>query len=118
MARLVEVLSPRLLPFHPPRKLLPLYGFVHWLLDYFASLSPELKARMIACARSGFENPDSGMGAYAIQPDDYVRSLASGALARDPPPPPPVAIDFARVLALTRLCVIRMMCVPAPRRTS
>ena len=26
---------------------------------------------MIACARSGFENMDSGMGAYAIQPDDY-----------------------------------------------
>ena len=26
---------------------------------------------MIACARSGFENPDSGMGAYAVQPDDY-----------------------------------------------
>eukprot|EP01048_Picozoa_sp_COSAG05_P028508 COSAG05_NODE_8884_length_663_cov_1.955752_1_plen_138_part_10 len=39
--------------------------------DYFDSLSPELKVRMIACARSGFENPDSGMGAYAIQPDDY-----------------------------------------------
>ena len=34
---------------------------------YFDSLSPDLKARMIACARSGFENPDSGMGAYAIQ---------------------------------------------------
>lgn len=39
--------------------------------DYFDSLTPELKTRMIACARSGFENPDSGMGAYAIQPDDY-----------------------------------------------
>ena len=34
---------------------------------YFESLSPELQDRMIACARSGFENPDSGMGAYAIQ---------------------------------------------------
>eukprot|EP01046_Picozoa_sp_COSAG06_P049392 COSAG06_NODE_7593_length_2448_cov_9.736484_3_plen_181_part_00 len=64
-------------------------------LDYFNSLTPDLQARMIACARSGFENPDSGMGAYAIQPDDYVRSIASGALARDPPPPPPpVAIDL------------------------
>ena len=41
-------------------------------LDYFKSLSPDLQARMIACARSGFENPDSGMGVYAIQPDDYV----------------------------------------------
>jgi hypothetical protein len=37
VACLVEVLSPRLLSFHPPRKLLPLYGFVHWLLDYFTS---------------------------------------------------------------------------------
>jgi hypothetical protein len=34
-------------------------------------LSPALQQRMIACARSGFENADSGMGAYAIQPDDY-----------------------------------------------
>ena len=40
-------------------------------IGYFESLSPELKARMIACARSGFENMDSGMGAYAVQPDDY-----------------------------------------------
>ena len=37
VACLVEVLSPRLLSFHPPRKLLPLSGFVHWLLDYFTS---------------------------------------------------------------------------------
>ena len=45
---------------------------------YFDSLSPDLKARMIACARSGFENPDSGMGAYAIQ-------------VSPPPPPEPLA---------------------------
>ena len=38
---------------------------------YYNSLSPDLQKRMLACARSGFENPDSGMGAYAIQPDDY-----------------------------------------------
>ena len=37
----------------------------------YNSLTPDLQKRMIACARSGFENPDSGMGAYAIQPDDY-----------------------------------------------
>ncbi len=46
-------------------------GIQEFDFDYFNSLSPELQDRMIACARSGFENPDSGMGAYAIQPDDY-----------------------------------------------
>jgi len=46
-------------------------GIQSFDFDYFNSLSPELQDRMIACARSGFENPDSGMGAYAIQPDDY-----------------------------------------------
>jgi len=39
--------------------------------DYFNSLDSKLKARLIAVCRSGFENPDSGMGAYAMQPDDY-----------------------------------------------
>eukprot|EP01051_Picozoa_sp_SAG22_P000900 SAG22_NODE_29_length_28404_cov_23.294153_21_plen_119_part_00 len=43
----------------------------HFDLAYFDSLEPALQDRMIACARSGFENADSGMGAYAIQPDDY-----------------------------------------------
>jgi len=42
-------------------------GIQSFDFDYFNSLSPELQDRMIACARSGFENPDSGMGAYAIQ---------------------------------------------------
>ena len=50
---------------------------------YFDSLSPDLKARMIACARSGFENPDSGMGAYAIQ--------VSPRTPAPPPPPEPLA---------------------------
>jgi len=43
----------------------------HFDEAYFASLSDELKVRLIAVVRSGFENPDSGMGAYAIQPTDY-----------------------------------------------
>ena len=50
---------------------------------YFDSLSPDLKARMIACARSGFENPDSGMGAYAIQVSPRAPA---------PPRPPPVLL--------------------------
>ena len=38
---------------------------------YYDSLSPELQARLLACVRSGVENPDSSMGAYATQPSDY-----------------------------------------------
>ncbi len=38
---------------------------------YYKSLSPELQTRLIQCCRSGFENPSSGMGIYANQPDDY-----------------------------------------------
>eukprot|EP00658_Telonema_sp_P-2_P040231 TRINITY_DN2877_c0_g1_i12.p1 TRINITY_DN2877_c0_g1~~TRINITY_DN2877_c0_g1_i12.p1 ORF type:complete len:696 (-),score=147.53 TRINITY_DN2877_c0_g1_i12:279-2366(-) len=44
----------------------------HFDVAYFNSLDDGLKARMIQCARSGFENPDSGVGAYAMQPDDYT----------------------------------------------
>ena len=36
-------------------------GIQEFDFDYFNSLSPELQDRMIACARSSFENPDSGM---------------------------------------------------------
>ena len=32
-------------------------------LGYFSTLAPDLKARMIACVRSGVENPTSIMGA-------------------------------------------------------
>jgi protein-arginine kinase len=39
--------------------------------DYYDSLSPELRARLLACVKSGVENPDSSMGAYAMQPSDY-----------------------------------------------
>jgi hypothetical protein len=55
-------------------------------VEYFKSLSPDLQARMIACARSGFENPDSGMGVYAIQPDDYVRPMRWLSRACNGPP--------------------------------
>ena len=40
---------------------------------YFASLSDELKPAFLKCLNSGIENPDSGMGVYACQPDDYDR---------------------------------------------
>jgi len=43
----------------------------HFDEGYFKSLAPELQERLIEIARSGFENPDSGVGAYAMNPDDY-----------------------------------------------
>lgn len=39
--------------------------------DYFHALSPELQKRLLACVNSGIENPDSDVGCYACQPEDY-----------------------------------------------
>jgi len=41
--------------------------------QYFDSLADELKPGFLRCLASGIENPDSGMGCYACQPDDYDR---------------------------------------------
>jgi protein-arginine kinase len=41
--------------------------------SYYASLSEELKGAFLKCLASGIENPDSGMGIYACQPEDYDR---------------------------------------------
>jgi len=38
---------------------------------YFASLPLKLQERLIACVRTGFENADSGLGCYAMAPNDY-----------------------------------------------
>eukprot|EP00899_Mesostigma_viride_P006796 jgi/Mesvir1/16117/Mv08402-RA.1 len=40
-------------------------------LDYFNSLDEDKKRRLLQICRSGYENPDSGMGAYAMNPNDY-----------------------------------------------
>jgi len=45
----------------------------YWNYDYFNSLNEEDKLALLAVARSGIENPDSGMGMYAMQPQDYDR---------------------------------------------
>jgi protein-arginine kinase len=45
----------------------------HFDINYFASLSDEDKPAFLQCCRSGIENPDSGMGCYAMQPSDYDR---------------------------------------------
>ena len=39
--------------------------------DYFHKLVPELQSRLLACVNSGIENPDSDVGCYACQPEDY-----------------------------------------------
>ena len=42
--------------------------------EYFESLeTDEEKAALLLCLNSGIENPDSGMGCYACQPEDYDR---------------------------------------------
>lgn len=43
----------------------------HFDIAYFNSLSADLQERLELICRSGVENPDSGMGAYAMRPDDY-----------------------------------------------
>lgn len=43
----------------------------HFDTSYFNSLSEDLKVRLEKICRSGVENPDSGMGCYAMSPDDY-----------------------------------------------
>ena len=40
-------------------------------LEYYKSLSPDLQTRFLKCLDSGRENPDSHMGCYANNPDDY-----------------------------------------------
>jgi protein-arginine kinase len=45
----------------------------HFDLTYFNTLNEDQKKALIQCCRSGIENPDSGMGCYAMQPSDYDR---------------------------------------------
>ena len=39
--------------------------------QYYNQLSPEDRKRFLKCLNSGIDNPDSIMGCYACQPDDY-----------------------------------------------
>ena len=44
----------------------------HFDFDYYGSLeSDELKKRFLAIVKTGYENQDSNMGCYAMQPSDY-----------------------------------------------
>ena len=40
-------------------------------VDYYNSIAPELQTRFLKCLASGIENPDSDVGCYACQPEDY-----------------------------------------------
>lgn len=39
--------------------------------EYYNSLSTDLRARLLKIVKSGVDNPDSLMGMYAMNPDDY-----------------------------------------------
>jgi protein-arginine kinase len=43
----------------------------HFDFDYFDTLDEAKKERLLVIAKSGIMNPDSGMGCYAMAPDDY-----------------------------------------------
>ncbi|KAJ3272522.1 hypothetical protein HDV01_005473 [Terramyces sp. JEL0728] len=43
----------------------------HFDSNYYQGLSHELQARLVKICKSGAENPDSGLGMYAMAPDDY-----------------------------------------------
>ena len=45
----------------------------HFSAEYYASLTPEEQESFTAVIRSGLENPDSQMGAYAMSGEDYDR---------------------------------------------
>ena len=39
--------------------------------EYFATLDPQQQSRLLKCLKTGWENPDSGLGCYAMAPRDY-----------------------------------------------
>ena len=39
--------------------------------EYFATLDPAQQTRLLKCLKTGWENPDSGLGCYAMSPSDY-----------------------------------------------
>jgi len=43
----------------------------YFKVEDFNKLDAEQKGRFIACVRTGFENPTSGLGCYAMKPSDY-----------------------------------------------
>jgi len=46
-------------------------AFKHFDFNYYHTLEPELQQRLVKIVRSAIDNPDSSMGCYAMNPDDY-----------------------------------------------
>ena len=43
----------------------------HFTEEYYTSLPDDKKPGLLLCCKSGYENADSGMGLYAMAPNDY-----------------------------------------------
>ena len=43
----------------------------HFTEEYYSSLPDDKKPGLLLCCKSGYENADSGMGLYAMAPNDY-----------------------------------------------
>jgi len=43
----------------------------HFCNKFYASLPEDKQKLLLLCCKSGYENPDSGMGLYAMSPTDY-----------------------------------------------
>eukprot|EP00811_Abedinium_folium_P000079 NODE_10071_length_1378_cov_72.928058.p1 GENE.NODE_10071_length_1378_cov_72.928058~~NODE_10071_length_1378_cov_72.928058.p1 ORF type:complete len:393 (+),score=92.30 NODE_10071_length_1378_cov_72.928058:90-1268(+) len=56
---------------HPNNK-----SMKHFTKDNYDSLSKHDQALLWKCAKTGFENPDSNLGCYAMQPADYDKFAA------------------------------------------
>uniref|UniRef100_A0A7S3AEH5 Arginine kinase n=1 Tax=Haptolina ericina TaxID=156174 RepID=A0A7S3AEH5_9EUKA len=41
--------------------------------EYYNSLTPADRSAFWKCVRTGVDNPDSGLGCYAMKPDDYTK---------------------------------------------
>jgi hypothetical protein len=41
-----------------------------WSEKYYYSLGPEERKRLLACCKSGYENPESEVGIHVVKPED------------------------------------------------
>ena len=57
--------------------------------DYYASLSGADRDTFYKCVRTGIDNPDSGMGCYAMTPGGEGRAFEPAATLPPSPPPGP-----------------------------
>ena len=98
-----------MLSFDPPRKLLPLYGFVHWLLDYFTSAAAAAAAPTLEAA--SLERPRAMVADTDTDTDTDTEAAA-------PPAPTAAAVDILvgrlRLVAQSRYAPSRQLPPPPP----